>query len=282
MLQPPAASPEQATVIGTGPATPYGGIPTVPDALWSRWNPDPLLIAILVLVALAYTLGARTRDRWDVRPGAAERYRFYRGIAITGALFLSPLCTLSVSLFAARTAQEMILALAAAPLLAAGRPGAIFAFFMDGRRQPVPRPVLAASAFAVALWFWHSPSAYAATFDSTAVYWAAEISILVTATWLWCTLLDRRAATPMRPVGAVALTIVQMGLLGALITFAPHPLYLPHLQTAAAWGLTPLQDQQLGGAILGVPADIALLVACLTTLRRAIADSSHGTAPSGR
>jgi putative membrane protein len=44
-----------------------------------------------------------------------------------------------------------------------------------------------------------------------------------------------------------------MGLLGALITFAERPVYAPHRLTTAAWGLTQLQDQQLGGAIMWVP-----------------------------
>ncbi len=51
-----------------------------------------------------------------------------------------------------------------------------------------------------------------------------------------------------------------MGFLGALITFASRPFYAPHLLTTAAWRLTPLQDQQLGGAIMWVPGCIVFLV----------------------
>jgi putative membrane protein len=55
--------------------------------------------------------------------------------------------------------------------------------------------------------------------------------------------------------------MIQMGLLGALITLAPRALYAPHALTTWAWGLTPLQDQQLGGAIMWVPGGIVFLVA---------------------
>ncbi len=51
-----------------------------------------------------------------------------------------------------------------------------------------------------------------------------------------------------------------MGFLGALITFASRPFYTPHFLTTAVWGLTPLQDQQLGGAIMWVPGCIVFLV----------------------
>ena len=60
---------------------------------------------------------------------------------------------------------------------------------------------------------------------------------------------------------ATVLTIVQMGLLGAVITFAGRPLYAPHLYTAQTWGLTPLEDQQLGGVLMWVPAGVILAAA---------------------
>jgi cytochrome c oxidase assembly factor CtaG len=49
---------------------------------------------------------------------------------------------------------------------------------------------------------------------------------------------------------------VQTGLLGALLIFAGRPLYAAHLSTTAAWGLTPLEDQQLAGLIMWIPASL--------------------------
>ncbi len=75
-------------------------------------------------------------------------------------------------------------------------------------------------------------------------------------------------------------TVVQMGLLGALITFAPKPLYGPHLTTTWPWGLSPLEDQQIAGLIMWVPAMIPYLVAGLW-LSASLLDGSRGTrAPS--
>ena len=61
---------------------------------------------------------------------------------------------------------------------------------------------------------------------------------------------------------------VQMGLLGALITLAPRALYAPHALTTTAWGLTPLQDQQLGGSIMWVPGCVVFLAVAMLALRR--------------
>jgi cytochrome c oxidase assembly factor CtaG len=49
-------------------------------------------------------------------------------------------------------------------------------------------------------------------------------------------------------------TMMHTGILGALMTLAPKVLYQAQTATAAEWGLTPLQDQQLAGLIMWVPA----------------------------
>ncbi|MDP2780641.1 cytochrome c oxidase assembly protein, partial [Devosia sp.] len=67
--------------------------------------------------------------------------------------------------------------------------------------------------------------------------------------------------------GVTALaSATQMGLLGALLVFAPQPLYLPHLATTLAFGVSPVDDQQLGGLIMWVPANLPLLAVVLWRL----------------
>jgi putative membrane protein len=57
---------------------------------------------------------------------------------------------------------------------------------------------------------------------------------------------------------------VQSTILGALLTFARAPWYTSHLGSTAAWGLTPLEDQQLAGLIMWVPGGLIYLAAALT------------------
>jgi putative membrane protein len=51
-----------------------------------------------------------------------------------------------------------------------------------------------------------------------------------------------------------------MALLGAVLTFAPAPLYAIHLTAPLAWGLSPLADQQLAGLLMWVPAGLPFAV----------------------
>jgi putative membrane protein len=63
-------------------------------------------------------------------------------------------------------------------------------------------------------------------------------------------------------------TSMHSGALGALLTFAPVPWYPAYAGKAAAWGLTPLEDQQLAGLVMWVPAGVAYLLASLALFAR--------------
>jgi len=241
---------------------PYCGSPPFPENLAGRWNVDPVLLASLAAVLLVYGWGALTGR---VKGPTWRAVSFVTGWAIAALALTSPLCALSVSLFSARVGQHLILMFMAAPLVVMG----CFSGEVD-RDDPIAAagrrwisPVSAAAAFAVAMWFWHAPGPYLATFQSSLVYWTMHLTLFASAVWLWWALLADPHRTPAGTVGVVAITAAQMGLLSALITFASHPFYAPHLLTTAAWGMTPLDDQQFGGALMWLPAG-AILVGALT------------------
>ena len=185
------------------------------------------------------------------------RAAFYSGCLVTALALVAPRCPLSVSLFAARVGQHMILALLGAPLVVAGRPIAAFAAALGplplrGRSGPPAAPLFAAALYAVLLWFWHAPAPYAATFASTFVYWSMHLTVFGAALWLWHGLLDGRGGSVIAKLASGFFSSVQMGFLGALITLASRAVYAPHALTTGAWGLTPLEDQQLGGIIMWI------------------------------
>ena len=99
------------------------------------------------------------------------------------------------------------------------------------------------------------------TFRSSTIYWSMHITMAGAAVWLWITLVAGAPEMSIRVILAGLFSTVQMGFLGALITFLPRAMYTPHFLTTAAWGLTPLQDQQLGGVVMWVPGCIIFLAA---------------------
>jgi putative membrane protein len=233
---------------------PYCGLPPSPGELWARFNGDPVLIGALVVVIGANLFLFRRRRTFG-------RLSAIGGWLLAGGALLSPLCALSVALFAARVTQHMILILTAAPLIAWSLPA----------RGPASRAWSAwasAIAFFVALWFWHMPRPYDATFGSTTVYWCMHLSLFGTAIWLWLELLHHEPRHTSRAIAIGALSSMQMGFLGALLTVAKRPLYFWHLTTTAPWGLTALQDQQLGGVLMWIPGIALFLWAAIRSLSR--------------
>ncbi|HYC97608.1 cytochrome c oxidase assembly protein [Brevundimonas sp.] len=243
---------------GRAPAiwAPYCGPGLGPDDWLARWNFDPVLIA-----ALAVGLGLVL---W--RTSGRERTAGVAAVAVLAVVFVSPLCALGSALFAARTVHHVLLVAVAAPLIAMSLP-----------RLRVGPLALATAAQAVVFWAWHAPAAYGWALSDDTVYWLMQISLLGTAVWFWTAV--RRASAP-GAVAALLLAMVSMGLLGALLTFTGQPLYAPHQLTTAAWGLSPLEDQQMAGLIMWAPAAAIYLAAALGVLGRWIGpDARAGARP---
>lgn len=231
---------------------PYCGAPASPETLLLRFNLDPVLVAVLALAAIVHLRTVR---------GSAASNTAFLGWAVTAAALISPLCALSVSLFSARVAQHMILILVGAPLLALSLPR----FPQGAERVGLWTAVV---LFLVSLWFWHMPRPYDATFDSTGIYWLMHLTLFGSAVALWRALLQPPRVTSVEVVVAGALTSMQMGFLGAILACAGRPLYFWHLTTTQVWGLSPLQDQQLGGIFMWVPGILLFLWAAVHALGR--------------
>jgi len=239
---------------------PYCGVPPAPGELWARFNLDPVLITCLLALACSHV---------HLTPRPKRPYAVC-GWLIAGVAFVSPLCALSVSLFSARIAQHMILILVAAPLIALGLPA----------RSAQWRFWSAAVAFMFALWVWHMPTPYGTTFTSTALYWLMHITLFGSAIALWAELVHHPARNTALALTVGLSTSMQMGLLGSVLAFARAPLFYPHLFTTQEWGLTPLEDQQLGGTLMWVPGILLFLWIAIRSLRRLGNTLEHESRPT--
>jgi cytochrome c oxidase assembly factor CtaG len=213
--------------------------------------------------------------------GAAARRHFLAGCAVLAIALVSPLHALGSALFTAHMVQHELLMVAAAPLLVLGRPAAPWLFALPRRwrraiggaaQVPVVRsawrfltqPLVAFLLHAAAIVTWHLPALYGATLRSDAMHGAQHASFLVTAVLFWWSLVGhpRRARYGVAILSLFA-TAVYTGGLGALLTLAVEPWYTAYGEAPRAWGLTPLEDQQLGGMVMWMPGGIAYLIAAL-------------------
>lgn len=218
----------------------YCGPAPLPIDLWARWNLDPILLfslAVLTVLLRREPMGLLA-------------------VAVLVVAFVSPLCALSSALFSARVVHHVLLVAVAAPLLASAWP--------SPRSNGVWLPFALST---LVLWAWHHPAAYDPALANVAVYWLMQITLLGSALWFWRAVFAAKEAPVLQLVVIVA-AFAQMGMLGALLTFAPQALYAAHAVAPFDWGLTPLGDQQLGGLIMWVPAGIPYAVAAALLARR--------------
>jgi cytochrome c oxidase assembly factor CtaG len=79
-----------------------------------------------------------------------------------------------------------------------------------------------------------------------------HVTFLATALLFWWALVRRCNAG--QAAGHLFVTMLHTGVLGALMALAPRVLYRAQTAHALEWGLTPLEDQQLAGFVMWIPA----------------------------
>jgi putative membrane protein len=201
------------------------------------------------------------------------------------ALFIalvSPLHPWGSVLMSVHMTQHEILMLVAAPLLVLGRPLVVFLIALPpnwaralGRASNVPawqttwhvicNPLVAWLVHAIALWVWHLPKLFDATLHSEWIHFLQHASFILTAIIFWWAVITSRSAV-MSYGGALLYmftTALHTQLLGVLMTFSRTVWYPTYAHTTQSWGLSPIQDQQLGGMIMWIPAGLVYIVAAM-------------------
>jgi putative membrane protein len=258
-----------------------------PHDLWSSWTFAPAVVAVLALSVALYARGLRALWRAAGTGRGIAPWRvacFGGGILAVALALLSPIDAGATALFSVHMTQHMLLVVIAAPLLLLGDPASASLWALDiGARRRVGRwwrearalpalwhllrrPPVAWTLHVGVLWLWHLPTLYDAAVQRESVHVVEHTTFVLTALLFWYPVVDR--ARYRRPgVGVATLYLFSAGLqctmLGALMAFARHPWYGAHWTTTAPWGLTPLEDQQIAGLIMWIPAGLVYLVALM-------------------
>jgi len=260
-------SPCVLLIASTGAALAHGD---APDGAGASWTFDPWIVVPLTAVGVLYGLGSiiLARRARSCSMGA-RRVAFWCGWLTLAAALVSPLHWLGEHLFTFHMIEHEILMAIAAPLIVAARPlGTLLWALPRGLRRwsgrVLNRPVMrgtwswlvrggnATLLHGLAIWVWHVPALFDAAVDQVALHRLQHLSFFGTAVLFWWAVLWRSEAGAA--AWHVVITMLHTSVLGALMALAPRVLYVAQTATAAAWGLTPLEDQQLAGLIMWVPA----------------------------
>jgi len=252
---------------------------------------EVLLVLLMLASAVGYARGvARLWRHAGVGRGIGqgEAVRFALGwVALAAALF-SPIDALADRSFAIHMVQHELLMVVAAPLLVASRVFEAWAWALrDGgvrtlatvaaawRWLAVPRR--AWWLHAAALWIWHVPVFFMAALENVGLHALQHLSFFASALLFWWAVYGRGIRA--REGTALALlftTMLHMNALGLLLTFAPSAWYAPG--ESMRFGMTPLEDQQLGGLVMWMLGGLAYVGAGLAVVAEWLSPRRSGEA----
>jgi cytochrome c oxidase assembly factor CtaG/cytochrome c2 len=262
-----------------------------------HWDVQPLVVIPLAATLIIYALGlTRLWSRAGTGRGIShwEATSFAAGWLTTALAVVSPMAWVSEILFSVHMTQHTLLLLVAAPLLAFGQPLLACLWAIDApARERMARPFRGARFTAIwhavtaplsvfllqtaALWLWHIPSWYEAALHNASIHALEHVSLLVAGSLFWWAMVRGRYGRMGYGLAVVYvfLTALHSGALGALVTIAPDPWYATYVRQGHAWGIDPLDDQQLAGILMWIPAGVIFIVLGVALLAAWLGESER-------
>ena len=241
----------------------------LPPFDWRHWeNHDSTIIGLVILAALyLWAIGP-----WRRRAGIPERANgwqiasFFTGLAVTFLALNGPIHDLSdYYLFSVHMTQHLMLTQLTPPLLLLGLPAFVLRPLVRPRwvqavGRVLSRPGIAFAVYTLSFTGWHLQPAYDLMMRNHNVHIATHLQFMVTAMIMWWPLLSPLEEFPRLSHGAQMIYLFLIGIpmmvVAALITLAEQVLYPWYAAAPRVWGLTPLDDQKLGGLIMWVPGGL--------------------------
>jgi putative membrane protein len=180
--------------------------------------------------------------------------------------------------------QHLLVAVVAAPLLAAGAPFrlllgslgrsssiALVRVLRSATVRLITRPVVAAGLFCTTIVVIHFPAMYEAALGSQAVHAVEHAALFWTAVALWAAVF---AVDPLPPsgvierIGAVIASMATMAVVGAALSSTDRVIYRPYLRESSV--LAAVSDQHLAGGMMWIGGMIVVLPLLLVSAMSAM------------
>ena len=244
----------------------------------TAWTVHPSTVIGLVALGALYlwrarvgarAAGARVGPGGEV-PSGAQRLAFFGGLFVMFASLNGPLHDLSdYYLFSGHMVQHLILTLIVPPLLIFGTPGGML---RPALRVPVvgtlarwvTKPAVCFVIFNVAIAAWHLPPLYNLAMRHHGVHIVQHLIFLTTSVIMWWPFLSPlpelpRLSYPGQMLYCFLMSI-PMSVVAIYVALADHVLYPAYASAPRIWGISPLEDQQIGGLIMWIPGGLFFYV----------------------
>jgi putative membrane protein len=168
-------------------------------------------------------------------------------------------------LFSAHMVQHLVLALVVAPLLLMGVTGEMLRPALSIRGvAPVARwltkPTHAFAIFNVVVAGWHLPPFYNYALAHHPVHIVQHLMFLAASVIMWWPVLSPLPELPRLSYPGQMLYLflmsIPMAIVSVYISYADSVLYPLYASAPRFWGITPMNDQMMGGLIMWIPGGL--------------------------
>jgi cytochrome c oxidase assembly factor CtaG len=173
-------------------------------------------------------------------------------------------------LFSIHMAQHLLLADIAPILLLLGLSRRILRPLVR-RTRPIERslgvlasPLTALILLVLVIWGWHLEAAYELALAHTWAHQLEHMSFFAVGIAFWWYVIEpapaRHRLTGMPVLAYLAAAKLLLGALGVGLAFSPNPIYDSYEQAPRTWGLTAVEDLNVGGLVMLLEQSIVLLI----------------------
>jgi putative membrane protein len=234
----------------------------------TSWTFDPVQIVPVVLLALLYARRVRTLRGRGTHIPTWRIVVFATGIALLVVALVSPVHALGEQLFSFHMLQHVLLGDLAPLALLAGLTGPILrpALAFLHRLRFLAHPLVALPLWAVNLYVWHLPFLYEAAVRHDLVHALEHLCFFSGGAIMWLPVLETLPAPEWFGTGAklgyIAVVRLVETVLGNVFFWSGSVFYAGvYVHRQHLWGISPLEDQGLAGAVMMIEGSLVTIVA---------------------
>ena len=253
-----------------------------------HWLADPAVLAPLALLVGVYVWRFRQVRRQTGGRGAGA----VQALAFSGAMvalliaLASPLDGLGEDyLFSAHMVQHVLLGDIAPLLLLLAlsrvmmRPATRRLMRVERALGPLANPVTGIAIWLFLMYLWHVPALYDAATQSPLLHVLEHACFFAAGLALWWPLIQpvpmRRRLTGMQPLAYIASAKASLAALGLYLAWSTSVFYPYYETTPRIWGLSPVEDQNVGGVIMMVEQSMTLVLVMVVLFVRMLTRSEE-------
>jgi putative membrane protein len=239
-------------------------------SLLTSWTFDPLQLAPIALIGIAYAVRARTLARRGQRVPGWRIGLFSLGILLLLVAVASPIAEVGEEeLFSFHMTQHLLLGDLAPLCLLAGLTGPLLRplLALPGvmRLRVLANPFVALPIWAANLALWHVPAFYEAAVQSSTIHALEHTAFFTAGIVLWLPVLETLPAPEWFSTGAKLGYVVGVRLVGTLIgnvfIWGGATFYDVYETGGDFLGLSPKADQSLAGSLMMLEGSLVTIVA---------------------